>query len=354
MPPKNLKSAFAVLRGAQEADPLAQAVAARMVGQLNALPDVLGMGALSRLNLPAAYAGDQRSLQAVQRSINEAETGLASPGRRKILKQGAAMAARSAVPDSVANLVGTTALKKAVQDVVTPQEIPLESLQAAAAQAFENALKTRVPKGMEGFRLGDLTWVANDKPHRTLEELLALPDTDLQGLVSNYYGETVSPKKLRSWLSNYQQLSPENIAAKTGLPVEAVRGHLREGTLQNLLDDWRGGQETLDAFYDSTGKSQFRDYGFDSFPDSVKPEELETAIKEIHENENYDLLYDLYSTHHMKAPYDEHLFGNNLDRLEKVPGDHVPTRMQQQEMLDNADDGFWDRVADMFYDLENQ
>lgn len=86
-----------------------------MTGQLQSAGQLLG---LSNVNLPAAYAGDQRSLGALTRVLNAKETGLESPGRRKFMKQTAAAAARQAVPDSVANLVGTTALKKAVSDAV--------------------------------------------------------------------------------------------------------------------------------------------------------------------------------------------------------------------------------------------
>lgn len=333
-------------------DPIAQAVAARMTGQLQGAGELLG---LKNINLPAAYAGDQRSLGALTRALNEQETGLASPGRRKMLKQGAAMAARSAVPDIVANTLGTTALKKAVQDAVLPQEIPLESLQAAVAQAFEAALKARVPRGLEHLRLTDMpSWVANDKPHRTVEEMLALPNAELRNLIPELYSVKTPDKELRAWLDVYQQLSPESIAAKTGLPVEALREHLGKGSLQELLDDWRSGQEILENFYESSGRSQFRDFGFDAFPESTTPEELDSAIRAIHEDGDYDPLYALYDLHHTKAPYDERLFGSNLDRLEKVPGNHISPRMSQQEKLNNASDAFWDSVAEMFYELENQ
>lgn len=120
--PKHFRGALSKVRAVEEVDPLAQAIAARMIGQLNAIPEATGLGALSKLNLPAAYAGDQRSLQAVQRGISEAETGLASPGRRKMLKQGAAMAARSAVPDTLTDVVGSGVLKKALTDATSPTE----------------------------------------------------------------------------------------------------------------------------------------------------------------------------------------------------------------------------------------
>jgi hypothetical protein len=116
---KIIKGGLSALKPTAEADPLATAIAARMAGQLQGAGELLG---LRGANLPAAYAGDQRSMGALTRILNEQETGLASPGRRKFVKQGAAMTARAAVPDAVGDVVGTTALKKAVKDAVVPED----------------------------------------------------------------------------------------------------------------------------------------------------------------------------------------------------------------------------------------
>ena len=125
----------------KEVSPLAQLIAARMAGQLEGVRNLPQYsGALSKVNLPAAYAGDQRSLQATQRAMNLAETGIESEGRRKFIKQAAATAARSAIPDSVANALGTGIVKKALTDAVSPQ-IPDESIQSAIWASLSGAMR---------------------------------------------------------------------------------------------------------------------------------------------------------------------------------------------------------------------
>ena len=108
----------------QEADPLATLIASRMAGQLQGAGELLG---LKNVNLPAAYAGDQRSLGALTRVQNEQETGLASPGRRKFMKQSAATAARSAIPDAVMDAAGAGLLRKAATDAVAETVAPAAS-----------------------------------------------------------------------------------------------------------------------------------------------------------------------------------------------------------------------------------
>ena len=132
----------------QVIDPLAQWVATRMTGQLEQAGKLSGLG---HLNIPAAYAGDQRSLQAVQRAIRAKETGLESPGRRKILKQGAATAARSMVPDALVEGLGTNILKNSLQDAIVQPVIPKESIQAAIAAKFRQLVESQA-----AYNVGDM------------------------------------------------------------------------------------------------------------------------------------------------------------------------------------------------------
>lgn len=93
--------------------PLSALLATRLSAQLEALQQG-PLSGLQGVNLPAAYAGDQRSLRAAQRRLSEEEQGIASPSRRKFIKQAAAGAARSVLPDSLATGM-TTALEEATK-----------------------------------------------------------------------------------------------------------------------------------------------------------------------------------------------------------------------------------------------
>jgi len=258
------------------------------------------------------------------------------------------------VPEVVDTALAAAA-RGAVKDTVVPaEEIPLESLQAAVSQAFGRALKVKVPE--TSLTMEDLAWQGNDKPYRTVEELLGMPDAELQKLVASVLGEedaaSIPMTSVRKMLKPYLELTPESIAKKSDLPLGAVQRHMRQGTLHDVFDDWKNGQSNLEAFYDSTGKHQFHDYGFDEFP--TDHHDFEKAVGEVVGNEDYDPLYELYRQHVTSSPYEEHLFGPHLDKLEKVKGSFVPTRMQRQEMYDNAEDSFWDRVSDMINNVVDE
>jgi hypothetical protein len=172
-----------------EPSPLSQLIAARMIGQLNAVPEIGGLSALRSVNLPAAYAGDQRSLKAAQRVINEAETGLQSPGRRKMLKQGAAMTARAALPDALKTEVYAMA-PRVPADAAIPDEVVQDAIWSQIAPIFA---------GKGGRRL------LSDWGRSLL-------------FASDDIGDVVVP-------------STKDIASKTGLPVEAIDDFLKRQDL---------------------------------------------------------------------------------------------------------------------------
>lgn len=244
-----------------------------MAGQLQGVSQLPGLGSLSRLNIPAAYAGDQRSLQAVQRGINEAETGLQSPGRRKLLKQGAATALRSAIPDTMVEGLGANVLKKVAGDVLTP-EIPIESVQAAISQALDKVLSHKGWAGLiqDGVYPSEL--MSHFKDGVTKEALLnAMDDESI----------TLTPKRAQSLIDAYYQLTPEAIAKNSGLPVEAIQKHFSTSNFpdaESLLDGITGEQSMHDAFMDSTDKHQFHDSGYDEFASHIPEEELKKAAEE--------------------------------------------------------------------------
>lgn len=112
-----------LVKQAPLSDPMAQAVAIRMQALLDKGAELENLPTKG-LNLPAAYAGDQRSQQALQRRLSEQATGLQDPSRRKFMKQTAATAAKQALP----GLPGVGTMIKAAQLLdraapVTP-EIP--------------------------------------------------------------------------------------------------------------------------------------------------------------------------------------------------------------------------------------
>lgn len=272
MPPKLPRGGLA-----QATDPLAAAVAARMVGQLQGVAQLPGLSALSKVNIPAAYAGDQRSLQAVQRGISEAETGLPSPGRRKFMKQAAATAARSAVPESVANVLGTTALKKAVGDALSP-EIPVESVQAAIASIIDK-------------HLGD------KKLLRKLRAWEDGPQTPVgQASIYGMLRESISPKA---------------IAEYSGLPEEAIQKHIDDAgiTPVDAFDAWINGSDELDAYMATPSRKWLRDY-FDD-PGNIDHPDLVAGWDKIRETgDEWDVI----------NPWVDVLREQRLGPLEKLLG----------------------------------
>lgn len=307
-----------------DVDPLAQLIASRMAGQLEGMKSLPGLSALEKVNLPAAYAGDQRSLQAAQRVINEAETGLQSPGRRKVLKQGAVMAARSAVPDVVMDAVGGNLVKNMVKDAVAPAvapAIPDESVQAAIAAALNDVMKNKLYR-------------------RAWGEMRTHPS------VSDYGDELVEligqagVAKLDKLLGN---LTTPAIAKKYGLPEEAVQAYVDKTGIspENLLDEWANSRSSLDAFWDSTDKHRFFDYGFDEM--RATDDEIKEAVKRgIGTDDEYGPLYDLHAKGHRD---------HNVGFYEKLLGEKGfrDLRMKQGDVFGDPLDHFeqmYDAISD--------
>lgn len=178
---------------AEAADPLATAVAARMTAELEAASPLMGLKRSKQL--PAAYAGDTGALQQVQRQLNEAETGLQSPGRRKFVKQAASLAARQAVPDALANVVGSGVMKQALKEATSAPAIPDESIQAAIWASLRPLLSTK-RKAKGAFNVDTL-----GKMH---------------------FNEGIVPGTI---------VTPQKIAESSGLPVEAIESFLKRNGL---------------------------------------------------------------------------------------------------------------------------
>ncbi len=349
----------------QAADPLAQLVAARMAGQLQGVSQLPGLGGLSALNIPAAYAGDQRSLQAVQRGISEAETGLPSPGRRKFMKQTAATAARSAIPDSVANALGTTALKKAVGDAFSP-EIPEESIQAATAMAMDKVLGHKALKGLaDSGDYGTLHMLLDSKP---------LSCEEFGPALEAEYGvedaaEILNKKDYNEIVEALSGLNPESIAAKSGLPADSIYKHFEKVKMspENAVREWLTGHDNLQAWAESNGRSQFNDYGFDELPDDMhmgNPEFADVIKKaragvEI-EDSDYDEamqpVYDMYWRKKEDAavgPHKNLLGPTGYSSLLEKHGDTYldPVTGFDRMTTDDASDGFHERLDGLFQRL---
>lgn len=270
--------------------PLAQLIATRMAGQLEAVPHVLpDMGPLSKINLPAAYAGDQRSLQAAQRGINEAETGLASPGRRKILKQGAGTAARSLIPDSVVNTLATQAGKALME----PVAIPDEAIQAAITAQMRKALKS---KATQAF-VDDGGWL--DDAETVIPDMMANPEG---------YGMTA--RQVAQFAKHHGDLHPSSIAQAFGLPEDAVNSYLEKVGQhpQQTFADWLSEPGSHEAFMDEPAKHWAHDYKLGEIPVHPHPE-VEAAFREKLKK-GMDMPDGPYSTMDNHAKFMDDLLGH--------------------------------------------
>lgn len=199
-----IQKAAKAAKETEEDSPLAQAIAARMIGQLNAVSQLPGLEALSKVNLPAAYAGDQRSALAARRAINEAETGIASPSRRKILKQGVATAARAAIPEGVTGAALRAIAKPLVEHAAT--EIPEESLRNAVSSAFMHHMEPFLKKG---YTMDDLLWAR------------AYATNGDYALWKEIAEDYPHPKQWRTF-----NLTPKMISSYSGLPEEHIKGFI--------------------------------------------------------------------------------------------------------------------------------
>jgi hypothetical protein len=259
-------------------DPLAQAIAARMAGQLNALSESGGLSALRGLNLPAAYAGDQRSLKAVQRAINEAETGLQSPGRRKLLKQAIATAARQAVPDVVdtaLGAVGRAALKSSAP-------IPDESIQAAIWAAIQDQLLKA--SGPTARKAGKVNPADFEELMRTRYAHLEDPDAVAEN-AEDYFNP-------RGWLE--ARVYEADVDRLAGFPEGTTLQYLEKtypgyaerassGFRQDLIDDLAEEHQNLQFLAEETPKELWRSVESpeEALADySVTREDLQQALQE--------------------------------------------------------------------------
>lgn len=291
-----------------EVSPLAQAVAARMIGQLNAVGDIGGLSALKNLNVPAAYAGDQRSLKSVQRAINEAETGIASPGRRNFMKQAAATAARQAVPEAVDTALGVVA-QRATPNVVEGVAIPDESIQAAILQSLLGKLGT-------GTKARNL----------------------MQSIGSEYLENGALSKPL---------LSAQDISSAHSLPLESVEAFLKKNGVESL-DDIVGDSLSFKgrmAHYEN-GADPI-DAGIDVDPEFID-DIVGEAYKELFKRKRaitYDQAADLAAivNDRLLEGYRSRYIGDNIKRVFGEEG--AAKFLDQTGLKQQTEDAFWDYIG---------
>jgi hypothetical protein len=240
----------------QEADPLAQAVAARMIEQLNAIPEIGGLSALKGINLPAAYAGDQRSMKAAQRAISEAETGLQSPGRRKLLKQAAATAARSAVPDTLADGLGAKALQGLAKQTAEVA-IPDASIQAAVWAAVQRELlKAAGPSARKAKQVNQADF---EELMRTRYQA-KLDEQDLIDNAEDYFNP-------RGWLQS--RVYPDTVDRLAGFPEGTTARYFeklypgyakrsKSAFAQDIIDDLAEQHQVALYYVESSPKELWR------------------------------------------------------------------------------------------------
>lgn len=325
-------------------DPLAQAVAIRMQALLEKGAELEGLS-VKRLNLPAAYAGDQRSAKAVRRAIAEKETGLQDPSRRKFMKDTAATAARQVLPKLPQAAQAASAMEKLGQ--LTSTDIPDSVIQ----QAILTAYKGLNPKFVR--LVGDIT-----AGGASMEDILPailhktrgapLPEKDAWMLEELDEAE-LKDADLQLIADQLDALLPGAIAQRFGLPEEALTGFLMKNKLSapgeelmRMLDDhnfWSG------SFYEFSDKDKFRDTVFsDSISDKtydyikkgLEDEQWSTDGFESVEDWLYDaLMYD--SLDRVDGRY-RRLLGEGVKDFQGGPLDVAgPFTEAQGYMLDNSE-----------------
>jgi hypothetical protein len=313
---------------------IADAVGAREASKLQS---IVGQMDLSpKVNFPAAWAGDQKSLQAAKRSISEKETGLQSPGRRKILKQAAASAARSAIPDAISGPL----MKMAVEQVMPSSVvIPPESIQAAYASVFEEALGNRAFKELidNGVELDDF-----------------LNDID-------YWASEAGkgPKWIKKLQSVVDSVTPQVISKRFGLPEDQVTKYLESNKLNpyDVLNDWtredslaydmiENGNFPFEGHWGTGSNGPRNDWSplFRNQPDEwwEKMGEIQKA-RENMSDENADLAYSSYDevqslvNNHFRGAHQKLMGDEALLRLEARYGGPKGLSDMAMESLSDSD-----------------
>ena len=201
------KAAKLMTKQAPLSDPLAQAVALRMQALLEKGAELEQLPAQG-LNLPAAYAGDQRSQKALQRRLNEQPTGLAGPSRRKFIKDTTSLAARQLMPELPGGAI--SAASKLAQ--LSAGDIPDDMFQSAIMTALKRSVaNTRKAHGRNVFNspelLADLDEVLHGGKPQHLTELDDSAKIDsivsLLKEADNVAGSLVPPEALSAFLAKH-------------------------------------------------------------------------------------------------------------------------------------------------------
>lgn len=328
-------------------DPLAQAVAIRMQALLDKGAELENLPAKG-LNLSAAYAGDQRSQQALQRRLSEQQTGLQDPSRRKFMKQTAATAAKQALP----GLPGVGTVIKAAQllDKAAPvtTEVTDEVIQAAIAKSMSMLNKGALAKlgeiSGEGGVLEDLIEAMRHNVRGT-----PLDEDTAKFLLDDLDDFDITPEEQADILEALDFFEPKTIAAHHGLPEEAITNFLMRNQLESpanelvrMLDD---AAFFNDSFYDFGYKDQFRDTVFsDPFEDSFDDEIIKALKAGEWSKDGFDspadYVHDCLVNKQCEKAYGryEKLLGKDFHTQEGAPMD-VKSAFEEAQgtMLDNND-----------------
>lgn len=295
-------------------------------------------------------------IEATKKAMPVVEEVLKNPGRRKVLKQAAATAARASVPDVIAKPLMTLATKTVVKDIVKP-EIPVESIQAAVSAAMHNLLgDTKFID--DAWMLPDLM-VAHTNKGNQFKEAAELVD-----LAESY---EIPIDDLRSAYAKLDSLTPKAIAEMSGLPEDVIAKHIADSGLDpaQALDEIINGNQYLEAYADNTAKHKFRDYGFDSLPDNYDKaavndyarQYMEEAGKHVDDMDD-ERIFDLedrirqkYNEAHIQsyaAPHEQLLGKDNLSSVVGKAGPDavhpLDFRTQQLDSLLEDDSDYIDEL----------
>lgn len=315
--------------------------------QVTHLPVPFAQGK-SLAEVPQAVPAVKGALQQAQPVLAKEAVNL---GRRKFLKQAAASAVRTAVPDSISKPLVQMAMKEVASPVVeaVTQVIPLESRQAAVSGAVMDLLKKYPDLIEDPWKLSE---VLDISPSSKLgRQMLSGPHLD---------DEFADVYKL-----THETLSPKAIAEASGLPLEAITEHIGPGgeKLHSHLRELAGMQNSLEAFGDNTWKHKVQDYGFDQLPsDPEIAGQLRQKLAEFNELNNQlysedlsdkmfylsDDIRGLYEQGHMDQSvkaYDDLFGAENLSTITDTTGWDHPYGATQQMLEDILMEGPEDLIT---------
>ena len=281
-----LERATSPLGAAKGADPLAYAVAARQAAQLERAGELLGSrpGALTQLYAdPAARAKAKAASDAalLEDAKRRAET-LENPGRRRFVKDAAAMAARAAIPGggqgaALARELFRLGSEPGLNAAQSVEQMVQEAIAKELRAALSDRGLVRVLRGLSGtVELDSVAAAARGDAGRLRDVAEELGPRAAKHL-----------PKLLSWA---KRLEPEAVDAAHGLPEGATRAHLSRAWygsgepaqgahLFEAAEDALTDNEAL-GFFDADVDSWLDDWGLGQAP-RAPSSELAEAVGEF-------------------------------------------------------------------------